>query len=216
MPSDAELAAVGYSAGVLNAFACEVEQALVELAQRHEVLAEKYLANSRILTDPNILLSYVLDFNDHVDPNFLNALADTLDQERGQQAQANPTPSAGFNMGVPGQIGNGMITPEMLRTNEVNIPTPKIGLSNPVNPAMPYMPTQMPQVSPQVSQLQPINQGRMVVPGPPGAEQPVTTEQLYSAIRQEFALNPSNAWIKAQQIYQAYGPQALAKPLVSL
>lgn len=231
MPNDAELAAVGYSAATLNQYATEVEDQLLGLAERHQslgnrhhVICQKYAANSTILTDPHILANYVVDFNKHVDGSFMTRVADYFDQSVGIQTQGEPQsqPAEQYQLGQPGygptQLGSGMITPEMLSTHDVIIPSNFNKLTQPMLQGTSQQQAMM-MAQQQAAQypLQQPNAGvRVAAPGMPQHGQQVTSDDIYAGLRQSFAMNPAQAWQQLRQVEQMYGPGAIAKPLVTV
>jgi len=231
MPTDAELAAVGYSAATLNQYATEVEDQLLGLAERHQslsnrhgVICQKYAANSTILTDPHVLANYVVDFNKHVDGTFMNRVADYFDQSVAIQAQGQPQsqPAEQYQLGQPGNgpttLGSGMITPEMLTTHDVIIPSNFNKLTQPMLQGTSQQQA-MAMAQQQAAQypIQPPNAGvRVAAPGMPQHGQQVTSDDIYAGLRQSFAMNPAQAWQQLRQVEQMYGPGAIAKPLVTV
>jgi len=61
-PSEGELQAAGYTREGLNQFACELEQALMQMATVAETAERGEAAVRKVMTDPNILANYVMDF----------------------------------------------------------------------------------------------------------------------------------------------------------
>jgi hypothetical protein len=225
MPTSEQLAAVGYDAAMLNQYATEVEDQFLSLADRHQVLAQKYNANSTILTDPNILANYAVDFHRHVDPTFMSRVADYFDQAIAMEQQNVPQDQAQYEqaqmqqLGTPGggpqQLGSGMLTPEMLNQNEMIIPSQFNRLTQPMlqGTSQQYA---MQQAQPQGPPPQ-MNAGQRVsAPGMPQQGQQMTSDQIYSGIRQQFNQNPAMAWQTIRAIEGQYGPGAIAKPLVNV
>jgi hypothetical protein len=224
LPTDQELAAVGYSPSVLNAYSINLEDALLQQNQMMEEVGGRLQATEKVMTDPHILANYVVDFNQKVDNNFLNRVADYYDQELAQsqqqqqqayqqqygqpvQAQMQGQPQMqqpqGMQMPTPG-VGMGMVTPEMLRTSEVVVPPQRYN-----------QPLNMQQTGP--SQLQQPYVGNAPVgpaPAMPAPAGQVSQDDIWASVRQAMAMNPSTAWQTYSQIEAMYGPQALAKPLI--
>lgn len=228
MPSDAELAQLGYSASTLNQYATEVEDQFLGLADRHQVLAQKYNANSTILTQPHVLANYVVDFHRHVDPTFLTRVADYHDgmvatvQAQGQPQQQYAEPAQQYELGQPGngptQLGSGMITPEMLQTHDVIIPSSFNSLTQPMLQGTSQQQAMM-NAQAQAAQypIQQPNAGqRVAAPGMPQHGQQVTSDDIYSQLRQAHAQNPATAWQMLRAMEAQYGPGAIAKPMVTV
>lgn len=227
MPTDEQLAAVGYTASMLNQYSTEIEDQLLGLANRHQVLAQKYNANSTILTQPHVLANYVVDFNQHVDPTFLTRVADYFDQsvaiqQQGQAQQMQPEPAQQYQLGQPGngptQLGSGMITPEMLQTHDVIIPSSFNKLTQPMLQGTSQQQAMMmaQQQAAQYPLQQPQTGQRVAAPGMPQHGQPMNSDNIYAGLRQSFALNPATAWQHLRQVEAQYGPGAIAKPLVTV
>ena len=228
MPTDAELAQLGYSASTLNQYATEIEDQFLGLADRHQVLAQKYNANSTILTQPHVLANYVVDFHRHVDPTFLTRVADYHDemvasiQQQGQPQQMQPQQAQQYELGQPGngptQLGSGMITPEMLTTHDVIIPSSFNSLTQPMLQGTSQQQAMMnaQQQAAQYPIQQPNAGQRVAAPGMPQHGQQVSSDDIYSGLRQSFSQNPAMAWQQLRQVEQMYGPGAIAKPMVTV
>lgn len=61
-PSEAELQQAGYTREGLNQFACELEGALMQMAVELETAQQQEQAVRTVMTDPNILANYVMEF----------------------------------------------------------------------------------------------------------------------------------------------------------
>jgi hypothetical protein len=219
---------VGYTPSVLNAYACNVENQLLELANQYQQLGQRYKATEKIMTNPDILANYVCDFNKHVDGSFMNRVADYYEEDlraagQGQQQQSYPQQS-GMQMAQPGsqplgmgQIGQatpqmsvpvgGMMTPEMM-VNNAQAMSPSVTPGMPIGvPNQPYGP----------QPLQPLATGtRPGYPAPPQQGQAPNQEDIWASIRQTFATNPGAAFQMASQYEARLGHGALAKPLIAL
>ena len=229
MPTDEQLAQMGYRASTLNQYATEVEDQLLGLADRHQVLAQKYNASSTILTQPHVLANYVVDFHRHVDPTFLTRVADYHDemvatvQQQGQPTQQmQAQPAQQYQLGQPGngptQLGSGMITPEMMQTHDVIIPNSFNSLTQPMlhGTSQAQAMAQAQQQAAQYPIQQPNAGQRVAAPGMPQHGQQVSSDDIYSGLRQGFAQNPATAWQMLRQVEAQYGPQAIAKPMVTV
>lgn len=221
------LAQMGYSPSTLNQFAVEVEGELVQLAQRHGVLAQKYAATEFIMSNPEILANYVVDFERHVQPGFLSMVADyaeqaaamTAGQQASVQAQGQPPAQAAPQqtfMGNP--LGSSMITPEMLQSHERVIPS---GMGAVGQPWLAQGPQAAAMVQAQQSAaqypLQPMNPGvRVDTPGMPVSAGNVSSGDVWNHLRQQYARNPAMGYLIADQMASHYGPAALAKELISI
>ena len=226
-PSDAELAAVGYTLSGVNQFATELEEAFAQLAQEHSETLEKLGVTEEMLMNPDILARYIIDYNTAVDPRFLSYVADLMDayeaQRQPQQQQQQRQPAgvySGGNQGVQQTMqqfpqvgyGNSMVSPEMISRGEPQRiqPMGMMGVPNHLAGGVQQ------QVQQPVAQMPVDQSGRPVAPQMPQAQGSgaLNPEAVWNDLRQVYQARPQDAWKVAQQIENQYGSRAFAKPLI--
>ena len=133
-----------------------------------------------------------------------------------------PAPHLWGYWGQPGngptQLGSGMITPEMLTTHDVIIPSSFNSLTQPMLQGTSQQQAMMnaQQQAAQYPIQQPNAGQRVAAPGMPQHGQQVSSDDIYSGLRQSFSQNPAMAWQQLRQVEQMYGPGAIAKPMVTV
>lgn len=220
-PSEAELEYMGYTREGLNQFAREVEDELVNQLDLNEGYQHRLAATEEILTNPQVLGHYVLDYNNQVDGRLLPFIADLMDaQDQRYAAQQRYHQQQEYQQEVTGQQpfinvgGTGtMVTPEMLSARpEVQL-TP-MGMSTPRGQSQQYGMQmqgsgQMPQPHPNaVAQTgRPVHQ----IPQQAGS---FGADEMWRDIRQTFNARPDQAWLLTRQLENKFGPGNLGKPLI--
>lgn len=126
-PSTQELVAAGYTLDGVNQFACEVEELAANLAARLDATQTELHGVRTVMTEPDILANYVLDFFGPSGPYPI--------QQREPQQQPQPQ---FMQQQYPGEVIDPRIMPDGAGLDSTTArPIPPIGIQRPTFPGTP-------------------------------------------------------------------------------